>query len=317
MEPGVSIECPKCESVFVAPEYGGEAPTTFTDRRGPGTAPRRAVPSESPRDRRPRENYGPHWKPDVGEWFRIAGQAWTTLLGPSIGYLLLAAIILIPLTLTVAFLPLLIVGPGRADQETAIGIVLLQNFVLNPLVNLIGFFFGAGVFRVALLELRGRDWSFGDFFGGFSYALPLTGWWFIQQGVSLLFLGPALIGIITLPLFMRDQIEFIWIPIVIGAVYTLLMLVALVYLFSRWFFVVPLILDRNMGTLEAMRTSWGMSKGHVLNLFVASLLFGMVLLAGYLLCAVGLLFSISYAVLFYCAAYLEALYPRRATAYED
>jgi hypothetical protein len=319
MEPGVSIECPKCESVFVAPEYGGEAPATFTDRRGPGAAPRRAVPSDSPRRRPLRENYGPHWNADLGEWFSIAGRSWTRLMGPTVGYLFLVGFVVGGLAVVTAFLPLIVLGtmprPGVAP-EGLVTILIVQNLVLQPLIRLLGTTAFVGVFAVAIKELRGREWMFGDFFSGFQRFGAIFGYWLIQEAIGLVSSGPLLVVIIQMQTMGGPPEGMMGYLLGAYAYWGMLMLIYL-YVAVRWFMVIALILDRDMGTLEAIRTSWNMTQNNVLILFAAGVLIFLMVLAGYLLCLIGILFAASYIALFYAAAYLEALYPRRATAYED
>jgi hypothetical protein len=323
MEPGVSVQCPRCEKVFVAPDEEGQAPVTFTDRRGEAPAPRRALPiDEESRPRRRRENFTHHWKADLGEWFAIANRSWTRIMGPTAGYMFLVGMLLLIVVVAVVFGVLVAVGgPGRPPRdETLLLLQAVQNFVGMPIVRLVGIYLLSGVLGVALRELRGREWNFGSFFMGFNHLGALSMWWFIQELLGFILGGPILVVALLLPLMgpggARPEemlgvlgLAYLW-YIVFGIIYA--------YCYLRWALALCLILDRDMTAIQAMKTSWGMTKNHVLIIFATFFIMCMIFFVGYIACCVGLLFAFSYITLLNAAMYLEALYPRDSSAiYED
>jgi uncharacterized membrane protein len=52
----------------------------------------------------------------------------------------------------------------------------------------------------------------------------------------------------------------------------------------------PLIVDRNLGPIEALQESWRITDGHKMNLFVFGLIAFALLLAGACACGIGVFF---------------------------
>jgi hypothetical protein len=65
-----------------------------------------------------------------------------------------------------------------------------------------------------------------------------------------------------------------------------------------------LIVDRDLGAIESLRESFRITRGHVLMLFVISLLGGVINAAGMMACFVGMLFTTPYIILMMVVAYL-------------
>jgi phage FluMu protein Com len=319
MEPGVSVQCPRCERVFVAPDAEGQAPVTYTDRRGEAPAPRRALPIDEAGERpRRRENFGPNWKADLGEWFSIAGQAWSRVMGPTVGYLFLTGLILAAVIVPIVLLPLILSlewqrqgGGGPAGVELFVGYQILQNLVLLPLSRLLMLVLFVGVLGVAIRQLRGREWSFGSFFMGFRHLSALSVYWLFQELLGFIVSGPVFGMVFLLPVLGPGIHESFLIFMGIAYLWYAITGIMYLYIYLRWVFALPLILDQGMPGWAALKTSWAMTKNHVLILFAAMLIQGMIFLAGYIACGIGLLFAASYVALLYAAMYLEALYPRR------
>jgi len=324
MEPGVSIQCPRCDHVFVAPDYEGQAPVTFTDRPDEKMVPRRAISVDEQERPRRRENFSHHWKADLGEWFAIANRSWSRLLGPAAGYLFFASLMVAAVVLPIIFVPLFVGiewqrqgGGGPVGVELFVGFQILQNLLLLPLSRLLLLLLFVGVLGVAIRELRGRDWSFGSFFLGFRHFGALSVFWLIQEILGLIVGGPLLVLLFVLPLvgqameqgiFLYMGLAYLWYGVT-GIIY--------LYLYLRWIFALPLILDQNMTGINALKFSWFMTKNHVWILFAFSIVQGMILFVGYIACCVGLLFASSYVALMYAGMYLEALYPRLERSEQD
>jgi hypothetical protein len=76
-----------------------------------------------------------------------------------------------------------------------------------------------------------------------------------------------------------------------------------VVLRSTWFNV-PLIIDRGLGPIEAIKGSWQLSRGHFWSLFGVSLVLGIILFAGLMSCLIGILFAAPQVMLTWTAGYL-------------
>jgi hypothetical protein len=73
---------------------------------------------------------------------------------------------------------------------------------------------------------------------------------------------------------------------------TLLCIVPGVILALGWYMFSYLIVDRRLGAIESLSTSWRVTKGHKVKLFVFMLLGMLVNLAGMLACGIGLLVTV-------------------------
>jgi uncharacterized membrane protein len=81
------------------------------------------------------------------------------------------------------------------------------------------------------------------------------------------------------------------VPVMITIAAGLVCLVPLIFLTVNWMFTLPLIMDKRMEFWPAMQTSWRMVRKHWWQLFGLVLLVGLINMAGFLLCCVGILFS--------------------------
>jgi hypothetical protein len=172
---------------------------------------------------------------------------------------------------------------------------ILQLVVLPPLQ--------AGMTIVSLRQLKGRGWTFGDFFSGFQWAGSIIA-------------NQLLIGLVALPclipLFAAAVIadqpgrgagkdEAVLVALGLG----LVGLLALCYFGLRIsFFALPLIIDRSCGPVEAIRGSWVLTRGHFWPLFGVAMLLGLINLGGALPLLVGLLATVPLTSLVSNAGYL-------------
>lgn len=302
--PGTKIKCPKCGGIFAANETVAPAaavhavmPRARQAPEPPYEAPRRRREPEYDEPKRPRyeqeydeaENtYRPRRKGlsglsakysiDLGEWFGYATTHYSAVLGPMIGFSFIYLF---------AFL-------GSAIPYLGL---LIFFFVKWPMQ--------AGFTAVSLKQLKGQDWSFGDFFTGFQhYGTMLL--------FALLLLGVILCGM--LPAALVAGAAAVLSAVVRGAapvfllaagVFYLFNLLALIYVFVRvTAFAVPLIVDRHCGAIEAMQGSWALTRGHFLGAFGTLFLLGLIDFGGALMCYVGLLFTIPLTYLVWNAGYL-------------
>ncbi len=122
---------------------------------------------------------------------------------------------------------------------------------------LVSSFIVAGIMNFSLKVARGAPYSFGDLFSGAPFfASVLTANFIIAIAVAMgfvLFIVPG--AILALGLSMT----------------------------------IPLIIDRNLGPIEALTESWKLTDGHKTNLFVFGLIAVGLLIGGICACFVGIL----------------------------
>lgn len=315
LAPGTEVRCPSCATAFPVPDLKPSAPPlSAADPDGIATTPserpysRRLTPdTEStvrtdwderqrgyPEDdedhpRRFARNYdeqgygddgstGPlptEYVVEMGRWFEIGKAHFQGRVLLMALYTLLAFII----TQIVAQLPYL----GA----------LINLFVSPPLF--------AGLTIVALKQLKGRQWEFGDFFGGFQsqWFLSIVGFEFLTQLAVGLPLLPG-IALLLVGVLKKDDT-------LITAGVGVLVALALVsiYLSVRMrTFGLLLILDRRYRAIEAIRGSWELTQEHFWAIFGVQLLLGLLMVGGLLLCGIGYLFALPFATLVITAGYL-------------
>jgi uncharacterized membrane protein len=147
------------------------------------------------------------------------------------------------------------VAPGL-DPEAALSVGLaVQGF--QTILGLLQTVLGAGTIVYWLKLIRRQDARFSDLFAGFRHFLPIV--------VTTLLTG---LGI---------------------ALGTLLLVVPGVILMLGWLFVVHVIVDKNLGYIDAIKASWRLTHGHKLSIFVLTIVLTGVVLLGVLACCVGVL----------------------------
>jgi hypothetical protein len=179
--------------------------------------------------------------------------------------------------------------------------ILIPFFVVMPMET--------GYRAVCLRQLKGKSWTFGDFFAGF------------QQYGTILLLGllQGLIGFFCLlPTIVVGIIAFVLTvgmhgrgpagpPVFVLAAFLFGFLNLCVYAYigiRTTFFAVPLVFDRKYSAIEAIQGSWVLSRGHFWGLFLVGLVMTLILLAGALACGIGVLFTIPLYELTLTAGYL-------------
>jgi uncharacterized membrane protein len=129
-------------------------------------------------------------------------------------------------------------------------VVQLVNMVVSA-------FFVAGMYRFSLKVARGEPYSFNDLFSG----VPFLLWVLVANFITAIVVG---IGFVLL--------------IVPGIILALGLSMT-----------VPLIIDRNIGPIEALTGSWKLTEGSKGTLFIFGLLAVAMSVAGLCACGVGLL----------------------------
>ena len=162
---------------------------------------------------------------------------------------------------------------------------LLNIFVAAPLMG--------GLFYVTLQTIRGQPATAGDVFEGFRRAfIQLVLGYLVCTILTGLCLIPAVVvGLITLLPTMTHHQQPGPVPILITVAAGLVCLVPMIFLTVNWMFTLPLIVDKQMEFWPAMQTSWKMVRKRWWQLFGLILLVGLINAGGFLLCCVGMLFS--------------------------
>jgi hypothetical protein len=318
MTPGTAIQCPRCNTVFTAPELDGRAVAGITSQPTDAPPARVATLDDagiSDRPLAPLTKVGDgRWRVDVGRWLDVAMKHWGQVWAAYAGFFLVCALWLGPLYLGAELLPVLALRNFKGffvlvplNFELRRTFLLLNLFAFHPLIGLLALLSLSGGALVAVRQLTRQPWVFGDFFLGFTKFQPLFGWWLINQLISFAASAPVLIVVFGLGPRGGGAPNTDWLLMLAGAcgIWLVVMVVYLNY-FIRWSFTLYLIFDRDLGLFEAMATSWRMTRGHFWGMFGAYLVFGLIALIGMMMCYVGLLFAGSLLMLAHAAAYLDA-----------
>lgn len=152
----------------------------------------------------------------------------------------------------------------------------------------------AGVYWVFLQANRNQPTNAGDVFAGFQRAFAQLFLGNLIPGLlSALCMIPALLvaAVTLLPSLMRHREPQPAALVLIGVV-VLLCLIPVIFLHVNWSFTLPLIIDRRMDFWPAMQLSWRRVRKHWWHVFALLLVLGVVNIAGFLVCCVGLLFTL-------------------------
>jgi hypothetical protein len=162
---------------------------------------------------------------------------------------------------------------------------LLNLFVAAPLMG--------GLFYVTLQAIRGQPATAGDVFEGFRRAfIQLVLGYVVCTILTGLCLIPAvLVGLVTLLPAMTHHQHPEPVSVMITIAAGLVCLLPVIFLTVNWMFTLPLIVDKRMEFWPAMQMSWKMVRKHWWQLFGLVLLVGVINAGGFLLCCVGMLFS--------------------------
>ena len=173
------------------------------------------------------------------------------------------------------------VGPGRhrvSDPSiplfvgfSVLGMVLqLVSFVVNIAVSS---FFTAGIASFSLKVAKGLPYSFGDLFAGGSFFVSvLIANFLISFAVGLGFILLIVPGVI----------------LALGLSMT-----------------VPLIVDRNLGPIDALTQSWKLTEGNRVNIFIFWLIAFGLAIAGVCACGIGILLVTPILWIAYLYVYLK------------
>jgi len=200
---------------------------------------------------------------------------------------------------------------GGLSRIPIIGaLVSLGNFVISgPLM--------AGVYYMFIRAIRGEPAEIGDIFSGFKRGfLQLFLGLLVQSILVGLCMAPFIVILLVklLPMLQHmdphamanpdQQLEFVksLMPVVLGTLpWLLICAIPATYLSVCWKFTLPLIIDKQVDFITAMKLSWKMVNKHWFQVFGVILLVSLLNIVGLLVCCVGLLFTVpvGFAALMY------------------
>ncbi|RMF97190.1 MAG: DUF975 family protein [Candidatus Schekmanbacteria bacterium] len=108
----------------------------------------------------------------------------------------------------------------------------------------------------------------------------------------------------TYPLIVKYLLALIVVCIIVGAGMVLLIIPGIILMLALQFFAF-VIVDKEVGAIEAVKKSYAITKGHWLNIFLFNLLFSFVSFIGFLVIGIGALVSIPVAMLAYAHFYRQ------------
>lgn len=174
----------------------------------------------------------------------------------------------------------------RAIQTS--GINLIATLVMSVVTALVQAFSYSGYYHVAMKQLRGEQFSVGDFFGGLKNLVPMLGVTGILAAVQ--FVGNLLCCL--------------------GSLATLLSLGLLMFTY-------PLIADRNMGTIEAMKASLDVTKQNAFMFILFGIVAHLIGGIGFIACCIGVIFTAPLLITTVSCAYRDCFStPSEYGAYE-
>jgi hypothetical protein len=278
MVSATDVRCPECTTVFANPAAG---PSGYSEAVGAA-------------------GMSIGYSLDLGRIFNRGWSGFTQGLGMLVGFTVVGLLLSIPVAGIIFALNLIpIIGSLLGSVVSAA--------VLAPLWY--------GLVVVALLQLRGRPWTFGEFFGGFRFWAPLFVYTLIVSVFSWVCTLPASICLFLagsgaqLNALLQGQPPPPLNPILnlIGQVLNFGGLVIIIIVSVRYLALCPyMIIDRNYGALDAIKANAALTQGHFFGWLGVLLLFGLIGGAGLLACCVGFIFTVPLCYCLITSAYLEA-----------
>jgi hypothetical protein len=337
--PGAQVKCPQCTTVFAVPAANPAPPATPGQFSARPTSPASPGAQVGPRfssapgpddfdhpdaAHRPRpdaklEGLTSDYVVSLGDDFSAGMKHYSPALGPMVGYGFILWGIMI------------VLGCGGAIPF--IGLLFSCLSLLNTLF--LQFALIAGYVVVCLRQMRGDVWTFGDFFGGFRYWLPLFVNNLLSTALMVACFAPGYILLIVGQILLSDSSNVTFqqpggpksatatpatgqpgaMEIVImlaGLGIMLLGIVPAVYVSIRAFLFNPwLIIDRGCGPIEAIKGNWELTRGHFWGWLGFSIVLGLILLVGAIPCYLGLPFTFPIMYLVLTAAWLRITSAKR------
>lgn len=199
---------------------------------------------------------------------------------------------------------------GNLGLQLAMGVAsLAKNQAVMVLIMVVAFvaafllqmWLSIGQLLVMLDIARGRNASFGGVFRGGRFIFPV-----LAASILLWLALGTMLGLTAVPGVLlwvalgRDSVAG---PIVFGLGLTA-GVVATCILGLRCSQFNYLIIDRNLGIMDSLRTSMTITRGNAGMIFVIYLLTGAINIGGFLACFIGILFTLPFSVLLVTVTYL-------------
>ncbi len=189
----------------------------------------------------------------------------------------------------------------------ALFVALVLMFL--SLLTIVGYFvlipvFAWGAWKFVLNMIDGAP-SFDDLFAGFKNYLSVLG------RVLLLTIITLVMGALSESLvFVGNYLESLPLTIFGWVVYVTMFAAVLI----RFTFGLLLIVDRNMGAIEALGASWKMTQGKTLKMIGLFILAAFIASAGFFACGIGAFWTITMAWVMHASAYRQIVGPRASPA---
>ncbi len=219
-------------------------------------------------------------RPGRGVSFDAIGEGWR-LLTQNLGTWILTTLVYFVVVFAISFVIGLIMGalglaarpqPGQALPTFTPGAVVGQvvSFVINTVLSA---FLTGGLYRMAVNQARGRPVSVGDLFSAGDVIGPLV---VAALLTALAVAVPAgIVAALLVPVLGFGAALIAIIPAII---------VALFFVLAN-----PIIVDRRVGGVEAMKESVNATRGHLGALFGVLFVLGLINIVGAIPCGLGLL----------------------------
>ena len=159
--------------------------------------------------------------------------------------------------------------------------------------------------------MRGQPWSFGDFFVGFRFWVPLFIVGALTQFVYWLCFLPM--SVVTLGFqFMQDPRNpdptMAMVSLALILTLGLVGLLAYIFVAIRYLTLAPyLVIDANLNGIDAIKGNAILSQGHFAQWFGAIFLAVLIGMAGALACGIGALFTMPMMFILMTGLYLSAI----------
>lgn len=202
------------------------------------------------------------WGEWIGEGWQMFVERWPVWVVDLL--ILVAAIAVVAVPMYALVIAAAISAQGQDQPPQVPAVLFLFYLIVIPYIMLVTAFLSAGCYHTAMKQLRGEAISVGDIFGGGRYFLRML-------------VATFIIGIAT-------------------SVGAMLCILPGFLVMGMFFFTFPLIIERGLGPIEAMSTSFSVTRTNLvmftLFAFVVHLLAG----AGSMACGIGAL--VTYPLLF-------------------